>query len=46
MQDSLVWLFTKNGRYSVKFGYHVAKQLRMAENSFRKASVHRASTSL
>ena len=46
MQDSLVWLFTKNGRYSVKSEYHVAKQLRMAENSSGEASVHRASTSL
>ena len=46
MQDSLVWLFTKNGRYSVKFKYHVAKLLKMAESSSVEASVHRASTSL
>ena len=46
MQDSLVWLFTKNGRYSVKSGYHVVKLLKMAESSSGEASVHRASTSL
>ncbi|XP_075645304.1 uncharacterized protein LOC142616311 [Castanea sativa] len=46
MQDSLVWLFTKNGRYSVNSGYHVAKQWRMAENSSGEALGHRASTSL
>lgn len=28
LQDALVWSFTKNGRYIVKSGYHVAKQLR------------------
>ena len=46
MQDSLVWLFTKNGRYSVKFRYHVAKLLKMEESSSRKTSMQRASTSL
>ena len=46
MQDSLVWLFTKKGSYSVKSGYHVAKLLKMAESSSGETSVQRASTSL
>ncbi|KAK9998700.1 hypothetical protein SO802_018303 [Lithocarpus litseifolius] len=46
VQDSLVWFFAKNDRYSVKSEYHVAKQLRMVENSSGKALQHRASTSL
>ena len=46
MQDSLVWLFTKKGRYSVKSGHHVAKLLKMAESSSGETSVQRASTSL
>ncbi|KAK9995675.1 hypothetical protein SO802_020361 [Lithocarpus litseifolius] len=25
--DSVVWLHTKNGKYSVKFGYHVARKV-------------------
>ena len=25
--DSTVWTFTKSGEYSVRFGYHVARQL-------------------
>ena len=46
MQDALVWSFTKNGRYNVKFGYHVAKQLRMAESNSGEALVQRANNSL
>ena len=46
MQDALVWSFTKNGRYTVKSGYHVAKQLRKAESNSGETSVQRAYNSL
>ena len=29
VQDSIVWIHTKNGKYSVKSGYHIAKQLKL-----------------
>ena len=29
VQDSIIWIHTKNGKYSVKSGYHIAKQLKL-----------------
>ena len=46
MLDVLAWSFTKNGRYNVKSEYHVAKQLRLAENNSGKASVQPSNISL
>ena len=46
MQDALVWSFTKNGRCTVKSGYHVAKQLRKEESNSGETSVQRANVSL
>ncbi|XP_075670123.1 uncharacterized protein LOC142639871 [Castanea sativa] len=42
VQDALVWTLTKNGRYTVKSGYHVAKQMRKEENHSGECSVQRA----
>ena len=42
MQDALVWTLTKNGKYIVKSGYHVAKQMRKEENHSGECSVQRA----
>ena len=41
VQDVLAWSFTKNGRYNVKLGNHVAKHLRFAENNCGEPSVQR-----
>ena len=45
MQDALIWSFTKNGRYTVKFGYHVAKQLRKVESNSGETLVQMANNS-
>ena len=29
VQDLIVWIHTKNGKYSVKLGYHMAKQMKL-----------------
>ena len=46
MQDVLAWSFTKNGRYNVKFGYHVAKQLRLVKTNSGEALVQPSNISL
>ena len=45
IQDALIWSFTKNGKYTVKSGYDVTKQLRKAESNSRETSVQRANDS-
>ena len=42
VQDVFVWSFAKSGRYIVRSGYFVAKQLRKDELNIREASEHRA----
>ena len=32
--DSVVWLHTENGKYSVKFGYHVARKVMRKDDGF------------
>ena len=46
VQDVLAWSSTKNGRYNVKFRYHVAKKLRLAENNCGEALMQTSNTSL
>ena len=46
MQDVLAWSFTKNGRYYVKSGYHVAKQLRLVKTNSGEALVQPSNISL
>ena len=42
VQDVLLWSFAKKGRYTVRSGYFVAKQLRKEELYIGEASEHRA----
>ena len=46
VQDVLVWSFAKKGRYTVRFGYFVAKQLRKDELNDGESSEHKAFRSL
>ena len=46
VQDVLVWSFSKKGRYTVRFGYFVAKQLRKEEINAGESSEQRAYGSL
>ncbi|XP_030962053.1 uncharacterized protein LOC115983486 [Quercus lobata] len=42
VQDGLVWSFAKRGRYTIRSGYFVAKQLRKDELNVGESSEHRA----
>ena len=38
VEDVVVWSASKKGNYTVKYGYYVAKQLQMEENSLGESS--------
>ncbi|XP_030939670.1 uncharacterized protein LOC115964513 [Quercus lobata] len=38
VQDVVVWSGSKKGNYTMKFGYYVAKKLRMEESNLRESS--------
>ena len=46
VQDVLMWSFAKKGRYTVRSGYFVAKQLRKDGSNDRESSEHRVARSL
>ena len=41
VQDLIVWIHTKNGKYSVKSGYHIAKQLKLDDYNDGECSSQR-----
>ena len=41
MQDLIVWIHTRNGKYSVKSGYHMAKQLELEDYNAGECSSQR-----
>ena len=46
VQDVLMWSFAKKGRYTIRSGYFVAKQLRKDGSNDRESSEHRVARSL